>query len=203
MAVYRFKVSFEEHDEISREIDIRADQTFEDLHYAIQQAVGFDASQPASFYMSNDHWTKGREISLNKMPDRNGEENVLMKNAVLFDWISDPHQKIYYLFDYTTQWTFYVELSRIYVNDDIRKKYPVCVKVTGDAPKQRAVVMPLKKNELEIAEEETLLIEDEYTADATDEEEVVLNPEEADDINTGEDGQEQITEESGGEEEEP
>ncbi len=49
MAVYRFKVSFEEHEDISREIEIRSDQTFEDLHNAIQQAVGFDASQPASF----------------------------------------------------------------------------------------------------------------------------------------------------------
>ena len=205
MATYKFKVTYEDHEDVYREIEIRSDQTFEDFHYAIQQSIGFDASQPASFYMSNDHWTKGREISLTGMPERNGEENVLMKDAVMSDWISDPHQKIYYLFDYATQWTFYVELTRIYTNEDIRKKYPVCVKITGEAPKQKAEVMPIKKNELEIAEEEALLIEDEYTSDSEskeEDEELVNNPDEADDINSEGTGEEQITEERSGEEEE-
>lgn len=182
MAVYRFKVSFEEHEDISREIEIRSDQTFEDLHNAIQQAVGFDASQPASFYMSNDHWIKGQEISLKPREKRGNDKNVLMEDAVLSDWMIDPHQKIYYLFDYENQWTFYVELYRIFPSADVRKNYPVCVKVNGDAPKQRVVIAPLKTNELEIEEPELLTDDYEEKEENEDGEETVIDEAEADEI---------------------
>ena len=188
MAVYRFKITFEDQEDVSREIDIRSSQTFEELHYAIQEAIGFDASQPASFYMSNDHWMKGREFSLQERPPHNDETNILMNNAVLRDWISDPHQKFYYVFDYAAQWTFHVELHRIFAADDTRKKYPVCVKITGEAPKQKAVPIIFKAEIEDVPEDELpVLIEDEYSAGAEEDnnddgEEVIVNPEEADDI---------------------
>jgi len=200
MSVYRFKVTFEDYEDVSREIDIRSTQSFVDLHYAIQEAIGFDASQPASFYMSNDNWIKDREISLEQRPPHNGEENVLMKDAVLGKWIADPHQKIYYVFDYNTQWTFYIELHRIFAADDTRKKYPVCVKVNGEAPKQKIVPLPVKTDVDESAEDdEPNIVDDDYTADTVEvaeevdePEEVVINAEEADDItNEGEVPEEQ------------
>jgi hypothetical protein len=42
MAVYKFRISLEEDEDIVRDIEIRATQTFEDLHYAILSAIGFD-----------------------------------------------------------------------------------------------------------------------------------------------------------------
>lgn len=199
MVIYRFKVSFEEHEDISREIDIRSSQTFEDLHYAIQAAVGFDASQPASFYMSNDHWIKGEEIVL-KEREGQSEKCVLMHKAVLSDWISDPHQKIYYLFDYSAQWTFYVELYRIFPTDDTDRKYPICIKVNGEAPKQRAVITPIKENDLGLDEADVLLVQDNYTEDETGDEveRVIINEDEVDNITS----EEEITEERGNDEEE-
>lgn len=202
MAVYRFKVAFEEHEDISREIEIKSIQTFEDFHYAIQEAIGFDAAHPASFYMSNDHWKKGQEISLYKQPPRNGEANVQMKDAILCDWIADPHQKIYYVFDYNAQWTFYIELIRIFPYEDSRRKYPLCVKIHGEAPRQKVVIIPVKDDELDLPEdEEVKLIEDDYTHETGDEEdkpEVLFNEEEADEITD----EEQLTEKGGPEEEE-
>ena len=55
MAIYRFRISFEEFDDIHRDIEIKSIQSFEQLHLAIQESIGFDASKPASFYMSNDN----------------------------------------------------------------------------------------------------------------------------------------------------
>ena len=43
MAVYRFRITFENFEEVYREIEIKSDQTFEDLHFAIQSSIGFDA----------------------------------------------------------------------------------------------------------------------------------------------------------------
>jgi hypothetical protein len=63
-----------------------------------------------------------------------------MKNARMCDFIADPHQKIYYVFDPPSQWTFFIELFKILPDTESSKKYPVCVKMHGDAPKQFVVV---------------------------------------------------------------
>ncbi|MDQ3050891.1 MAG: plasmid pRiA4b ORF-3 family protein [Bacteroidota bacterium] len=139
MAIYRFRISFEEYDDIYRDIEIRSVQSFEQFHLAIQEAIGFDASKPATFYMSNDLWKKGQEIVFQKTEKTSGEAR-LMKSSRLCDFIADPHQKIYYVFDQPSQWTFFIELFKILPETEITKKYPVCVKVHGDAPKQYMVV---------------------------------------------------------------
>lgn len=155
MAVYRFRVSFEEYEDTYRDIDILASQTFKDLHNAIQQAIGFDNSKPASFFMSNDNWKKGQEITLDKSSKKDGA--VLMSDAVMNEYISDPHQKIYYVFDQPSQWTFFIELTRIMANDP-SKSYPSVAKSLGEAPKQYLVIEPPKGvADLEFGEEEFLL----------------------------------------------
>ena len=63
MATYRFRATFEDFDDITRDIEIRSTQSFEDLHQAIHSAIGFDASKPASFYLSDDNWKKGKEFT--------------------------------------------------------------------------------------------------------------------------------------------
>ena len=88
MAVYKFRVTFEEYDEVSRDIEIKATQTFEDLHSAILQYIGFESKAMASFYMSDDYWKKGKEITLADMSDREGKI-AMMKNSLLKDFIAD------------------------------------------------------------------------------------------------------------------
>jgi hypothetical protein len=140
MAIYRFRVSFEEYDDIHRDIEIRSDQTFEQFHLAIQESIGFDASKPASFFMSNDNWKKGQEIATKPASGENHSPALNMRECRMCDFIADPHQKIYYMFDAPSQWTFFVELFKILPDTDPSRKYPLCVKVHGDAPKQYVVV---------------------------------------------------------------
>jgi len=52
MAAYKFKVSFEDYEDIYRVIEIKPTQTFLDLHKAILESIKFDDKQMASFYMS-------------------------------------------------------------------------------------------------------------------------------------------------------
>ncbi len=135
MTVYKFRVSFEDHEEVNRDIEILPTQTFEEMHVAIQAAIGFDSSKNASFYMSNDHWIKGEEITLHVTKANEHKKVALMANSRLCDFIADPHQKIYYVFDFTSPWTFYVELIKI-SKQDSQITYPICVRKAGDAPKQ-------------------------------------------------------------------
>lgn len=136
MATYRFRVTFEDYDDVYRDIEIRSTQTFEDFHHAIQSAIGFDGSKPASFYMSNDHWIKGREITSRELTEEQASVIASMRKSRLCDFIADPHQKIYYLFDFTAKWAFHAELSKIMKSDEPGAEYPRCVKSTGEAPKQ-------------------------------------------------------------------
>ena len=56
MSVYRFKVIIEDYEDLFREIEVKASQSFEDLHFAILKAFGFDLKHPASFFYSDDLW---------------------------------------------------------------------------------------------------------------------------------------------------
>lgn len=52
MKTYTFHVSLPGHGRAWRKIEMRADQTLEDLHFAIQEAYGWDADHLYSFFMS-------------------------------------------------------------------------------------------------------------------------------------------------------
>ncbi|MGQ0827571.1 MAG: IS1096 element passenger TnpR family protein [Bacteroidota bacterium] len=142
--VYRFKITFEDNEEVYREIEIKSPQTFEDFHHAIVQSIGFDNQHNASFFISDDYWRKGEEITL-----RNEEENDnkrkapelkrLMNKCKMASLIDDPHQKFVYVYDPKTAWTFLIELMKI-VPDDAKASYPKCAKSIGDSPKQYKTV---------------------------------------------------------------
>lgn len=168
MAVYRFRITFEEYDEVYRDIELKSTQTFEQFHSCIQSSINFDASKPASFYMSNDHWKKGQEITMDDIAAASDHKKLSMKEARMCDFIADPHQKIYYVFDQPSQWTFYIELIKILPDGDSSKKYPVCVKYFGDAPKQYLKTDALKNEaEAELLDDELLedVLEDEVNDD--------------------------------------
>ena len=136
MAVYRFRICFEDYDDIVRVIEIKANQTFEDLQQALHAAIGFETARDASFYLSDDNWKKGREISSRPSGETLPAGAASMKDARFSDTIADPHQKIYYLYDPEAQWGFHIELVKIMVAEENGARYPRCVKTTGEAPKQ-------------------------------------------------------------------
>ncbi len=165
MATYRFRVTFEDFDDITRDIEIRSTQTFEEFHYAIQNAIGFDASKPTSFFLSDDNWKKGKEITTREIIDSETETASPLKNSRLCDFIIDPHQKIYYLFDTASQWTFRIELVKINREEELGASYPRCIKSVGEAPKQygatNIAVLPVPEEDFDIAiEDETDEVDD-------------------------------------------
>lgn len=135
MAIYRFKISFEDYDDVVREIDIKTTQNFEDLHRAIHRSTGYNADKSSSFYVSTDNWIKGEEIALlpNERKVKNGV--TLMENAKLSNFIEDPHQKFYYIYNFDRPFDFHVELIKIILENDPNIEYPFLVKSIGEAPK--------------------------------------------------------------------
>jgi hypothetical protein len=164
MAVYKFRVSFEDHEDVTREIEVQGKQTFEEFHRSIQEAIGFDNSKDASFFMSDDYWRKGQEITNSKGNTDDDDDDFRkpkkapvkqMHTSRVADFIDDPHQKIVYIFDPAAKWTLMVELVKI-LPDDAKATYPRTVKSSGVAPKQykQVIAPPVEDDDDEEDEED-------------------------------------------------
>jgi hypothetical protein len=141
MSVYRFKIFFEDDESVWREIEIKSTQTFEDFHNVIQKAIGFDDAHPASFYISNDTWRKGKEIRL--LRSRHAlQKGTWMHETKMAVYVEDPHQKMIYEFDPEGPcWSIFIELSKILPDSPI--DYPRISKSVGTAPAQYKNTAPV------------------------------------------------------------
>ncbi len=135
MAVYRFKVSFEDYDDVTREVDIKSTHTFEDLHRAIHLSTGYKPEYSSSFYISNDQWIKGQEIAYMPTQRKIDRGVALMEKSKLSAFIDDPHQKFYYTFNFDRPFDFHIELIKI-LDETPGITYPHVAKSNGEAPKQ-------------------------------------------------------------------
>ncbi len=134
MAIYKFRVSFEDYDDVIREIDIRSTQTFLDLHKTIHTTTGYDPEKSSSFYVSNDQWIKNEEIAFHPTQRKIERGVALIENTKLNKFIDDPHQKFYYTYNFERPYDFHIELMKI-LDEEKGKDYPFVAKITGDAPK--------------------------------------------------------------------
>lgn len=136
MAILKFRVYFEEDDSIYRDVAIRHTQHFLQLHQAILKAYEFDNKHQATFYRSNDHWQRGKEITLEKYDKSYKVEPLLMAATTVGSEIYDPNQKFVYVYDFTKNWTFLVELINVSKEENPRLEYPAMVRTEGIAPSQ-------------------------------------------------------------------
>jgi len=165
MAIYRFRVTFEDYDDVIREIDVPSTNTFLDLHQAIQQSTGYNPEVSSSFYISNDQWMKGEEIAF--LPNTRKQERgiTLMEHAKLNKFIDDPHQKFYYTYNFERPFDFHVQLIKI-LKEESGKTYPLLVKSVGTAPKPFGSAIPTDEStEKKDKEEYDFLNETEYGID--------------------------------------
>jgi hypothetical protein len=130
--IFHFRVLLDHPEEVFRDIHIEADASFQELHDTILDSFGFSGLEMASFYLSNDEWDKGEEITLMDMG--NGQGNVLtMQNTLLKDMVSEEGDKLLYLYDFMRMWIWYIEL----INPSAPEKfdsYPAVVLTVGTPP---------------------------------------------------------------------
>lgn len=158
MAVYRFKICFEEDETIVREIEIKSTQTFENFHSIIQSSIGFDGAHPASFFVSTESWRKGKEIILLHKHTRD-LKGTWMHETKIATYVEDPHQKFVYEFDPDGgNWTLFIELMKIIPEAAVT--YPRINKSVGAAPPQYKVTSPEEIPLVEEEEDDAVLVDD-------------------------------------------
>ncbi|PHQ30524.1 MAG: hypothetical protein COA80_18540 [Leeuwenhoekiella sp.] len=132
--IYRFRVILDTQEDIFRDIEIEQTATCEDFHNAITQSFGFDGTEMASFYISDDEWRQGEEIALFDMSE---SENPLraMSETLLQDVLSEDQTRMIYVYDFFNLWTFFVELAEITEAND-GQSYPNLMFAHGQIPAQ-------------------------------------------------------------------
>lgn len=131
--IYKFRVHFEDHDDVVRFIDIDSTSSFADFHKIIQDSIGFDGSKAYTFHMSNDFWRTDAQICDSEPREESALK--LPKQTILNRFINDPHQRFIYMLDPDLVWTFFIELVKIQKAEP-NKIYPLIARKEGEAPKQ-------------------------------------------------------------------
>ena len=138
--IYRFRaiLDHDNKEDIFRDIEIRKTDTFEDLFNVLTQSFGFDGSEMASFYVSDDQWQQGQEIALFDMGEN--EDIRLMNETIIEDIVDEDQTKLIFVYDFLNMWTFLVELGEI-VEEAQGTDYPnlmfVCGQVPSEAPEKQ------------------------------------------------------------------
>jgi len=127
--IYRFRVILDAQEDVFRDLEIEAQASLEDFHNVITQAFGFGGQEMASFYLSDDEWNQGEEISLFGM----GDETRVMVSTTIDEVFSEENTKMLYVYDFLNLWTFMVELAEI-AEPEIGKTYPNLMFAHGEIP---------------------------------------------------------------------
>jgi hypothetical protein len=127
--IYRLRIILDSEEDVIRDIEIKSDSSFEDLHFAIINSFNFIGNEMASFYLSDINWSQGEEITLESFTDEK-----IMKNTNLDSIISDTQLNFIYVYDFLKLWTFFIEVIET-CDDNKNSIYPQTIFSIGMIPK--------------------------------------------------------------------
>ncbi len=130
--IYRFRVILDTEEDIFRDIEIKQDSPLEDFHNAIVQSFGFDGTEMASFFTSDDEWRQDEEIALFDMGETEDVKRTMAATLVQ-DVVSEAQTHLIYVYDFLNLWTFFVELADI-AEPEEGILYPNLMYVHGQIP---------------------------------------------------------------------
>lgn len=151
MYYYKFKVFYDEVEDFVRDVDVLANTNFEDFHLFLYKCLGLQGNEFAAFSICDQKWNKQKEITLMdtseededfENPEYEEEDSFstksrlpkfVMKDAILKDFITDPHQHILYEYDFMDPKTFYIEFQKV-AQTEKPDEFPRCTFQKGVLP---------------------------------------------------------------------
>ena len=170
MYYYKFKVYYDEVEDFVRDIEILANDNFESLHHLLYECIGLKGNEFAAFSICDTKWNKKKEITLldtaddieEEIPEYEDEDTFstksnlpkfIMKDALLKDFITDPHQHILYEYDFMNPKIFYLELQKALQTDE-PTLFPRCTYKAMELPLQLTAADVPDPEELEDYDED-------------------------------------------------
>ena len=131
--VYKIKFISDEVDGFLREIKIDSDSSFLDLCKVILKSCNYPDDQMTSFFMCNDRWEKGQEVTLVEMGSNFEYDNMVMESTRISELLEECGQRMIYVYDPMFERYFFGRLSEILPGVCTGV---TCVQSTGVAPQQ-------------------------------------------------------------------
>lgn len=135
--VYKFRMLSDEDELFLRDFEVDADSTFYTFHEVIQENLGFDPGQLASFFLADEQWNKGMELTLIDMQNDTEMAAIPMDKVKINELMSNRRERLLYVYDIFTDRSLFIELIDI-LEPNPAMKYPVCTASVGEAPIQLA-----------------------------------------------------------------
>lgn len=158
MAIYKFRVFYEEDDNIYRDIEMKPVQTFFDLQQGIIKSYNLADESQSYLFQSNDNWKKGKAMPLQNPHQKKGNELAVLQVG---NYIDDPHQHFIFEFNGKQEFVFLIELLSLLPTDDKKKEYPFISRSVGPSP--------FKKDDLlKHLDSKSKTIDEEYGVDHED-----------------------------------
>lgn len=113
MSILKFRVLCDTVNEIEvfRDITIDENDTLESLYLEVLQSFTFENDQMASFFISDEDWNKGEEVTLMDMnPEEDSDGAKVMKDTLIKDIVDSPRQRLILVYDFLNMWIFLLEL---------------------------------------------------------------------------------------------
>jgi hypothetical protein len=129
---YKLRVILDVEEDVFRDILVEESQNLEQLHLTIATVFGFNGQEMASFYKTDESWNQGEEIPLFDMSDDGSA--LCMQNCVLKDVLKVENDKLLYIYDFFSMWTFFIEVKEIQLTTD--KELPYTLLSFGEVPEE-------------------------------------------------------------------
>lgn len=121
-----------------RDYEIDSNQTFLEFHNLIQGDLSYDFSQLTSFFLADERWNKGLELTLIDMDNDAGPAAIPMDSVRMKDVLKERKERLLYVYDIFNDNLFFIELMDIYT-PDCSIKYPICSASIGEPPLQTQI----------------------------------------------------------------
>jgi hypothetical protein len=127
---YTIRIYLESKNDVTREIEISAENNLLDLHKIITQSCNLNDKELASFHLTNDEFELLKEIPLIPIEENTKEsmEQILIKELLI-----NKDDRLIYIYDYMKMWRFLVELKQV---STLKITIPKCILKSGEMPKQ-------------------------------------------------------------------
>lgn len=135
--IYLFRIVSDEDPNFFRDVVTEGSDTFLELHQCLQENMGYDANQLASFFITNEMWEKQQEITLIDMMQDPNQGTPTMDQVTLDEFLTEISQRMIYVYDFFAERAFYMELIEM-SDQTSTKNTPFVAQEGGDPPSQLA-----------------------------------------------------------------
>ena len=133
--LYRIKMISDEVEGFLREYKIDSDATFFQLHKAILDSCGYPDDQMTSFYLCDEEWKRGQQVTREDMGMGDSDEDIyVMEQTRLSELVSGEEQRMEYVFDPFGDRCFYLEVAEEIIGEQAPE--PLLNRSRGEAPRQ-------------------------------------------------------------------